>query len=433
MANDDDPMHEAWLAGRHGAVDAAKQPIVRQMTEGISEVIERLGSGPMTSCRVNLIALDAVALAFGDRWSAKSVQVHEHVQRILDRNLKECGYFLRVSETDFLVVQSELSEFAAQAICCRSFDEIWTHFLGQLPQTAYAVHRVTDLAAGQITAVEVNPNEALAGDAQERAEARRIAADQCQGTGSSGPQRHVPFVASNGRVIDVTCRLEPVFNLKTYGRIALRLDRSIVDLASRQPLSHQEIAGLSRSDTCRIDIATMSRGLSRLQEQVDARPELSLIVPASYIALSHAPSRQAFITAIKDLQPWTQKGLILEIRDLAGAPHAGLAQVIAILKPFCLLVVGHFNESPDRSLKGVGLQALSVSCPSSIEGDASFIGWLKPWLRAAQPMARSVMVYRCVSTRRMAVASLLGATHASSLPVTGTTFGGSKESPEGQC
>jgi hypothetical protein len=395
---------------------AEPKQTVRRLTHEASEVLERLSAGAMTNCRVNLVALDAIAEAFGVRWPAKQDQVYDHVDRVLARSLAGGGYTVRVSPTDFLVVQADVGEFAAQALCCRCFDELWTHFLGKIPHDGRSVLRVTELAGDHIVAVEVAPAQALAGEQRER-EAEALAAQRAAEETRSllSAQRWTPFVASDGRRVDVSCRLEPVFNLKTYARIALRLRRRVINLADGQALSRQSIAGFSRSDMFRIDMACAARGRTRLLDLADAPEEPALIVPASYIALAHAPSRQSFLGALRELKGISAKGVIMEVHDLAGAPQAGLAEVLSILRPECLLVAGYLVDPPPRSLKDTGLQALSVACPRSIAGEAQFIGWLREWMRPARKITRSVMLYNCGSPRRMALASLMGATHASGM------------------
>jgi hypothetical protein len=64
-------------------------------------------------------------------------------------------------------------------------------------------------------------------------------------------------------------------------------------------------------------------------------------------------------------------------------------------------------------MKAAGIQVLSFTVPPAMESDAEFIGWLSPALRGARRVGRSVMVYGCHSQRRMALAGVLGATHAS--------------------
>jgi hypothetical protein len=255
----------------------------------------------------------------------------------------------------------------------------------------------------------------MAGEAWEHAQAEAQAKAKARDAASPlSPTKWTPFVASDGRHVDVICRLEAVFNLKTMSRIAFRFRRTVVETSAFEPHNASEIAALSRSDLFRIDMATMARALVLLQEDESAEPELSLIIPASYIALSHPASRQAFTRAMAEFQGRVQKGVIFELHDLAGAPHSSLLEILAAVRPQCILAVGHMTpESPPRSLKDAGLHALSVSCPNAMTGDAQFIGWLKPWLRAAQALTRSVMVYNCATSRQIAMASLLGASHGS--------------------
>jgi hypothetical protein len=314
-------------------------------------------------------------------------------------------------------VQPEAGEFAAQALCYRAFKEIWAHFLGAEPHPDRVIHRVTDLSRHEITAMEVDPAQAVAGEAREVAAAAAAASAKPRPPSPLSPHKWAPFVASNGRRIDVTCRLEPVFSLKTNARIATRLSRQVIDLGSGRALRSDEIAVLNRGDLFRIDMATLSRGLVHLGDLPLGDPELSLVVPTSYIALSHPPSRRTFLGALGELRALVETGVIFEVFDLAGVPHAMLAEVLAAVRPQCLLVVGHLSaEPPPRSLKDTGLQAVAVSCPKAIGGDAEFIGWLRPWIASARAISRSVMVYKCATPRRMAIARALQATHCSGPP-----------------
>ena len=67
------------------------QPVVRRLAEGATDALERLSPSAVDSGQLNLIALDAVAQAFGARWSSKKDQVYEHVERVLARAMAEDG------------------------------------------------------------------------------------------------------------------------------------------------------------------------------------------------------------------------------------------------------------------------------------------------------------------------------------------------------
>jgi hypothetical protein len=250
----------------------------------------------------------------------------------------------------------------------------------------------------------------LEGEARETETATIRASDEESLLSTS---RWSPFVATDGRKVRVSCSLEPVYSLKTQSRIGFRLRRRVIDMKRETALAAVDVAKLSRSDLLRIDMATMSRGLARLEGESSEELELSLIVPLSYISLSHPPSRQTIATALGLVRKATRAGVICEIYDAEDAPQAGLLEVVSILRPWSAVVAAYLRSAPGQNMKDVGLQALSVSCPASANGDAAFVEWLKPWLRVGKRLTRSIMVYRCGSHRRMAIAGGLGATHGS--------------------
>ena len=384
---------------------------IRHFSDDGSRILERLeGSTLLDNGQVNLIVLDSIAESFGSRWEAKRAAVYEHVGRVLARSASESGYFARVSETDFLVVHPDLGEFSAQAACHRAFQEIWRHFLGQTQQPNLTVHRVTDLSQQQITAVPTSLTVALAG------EAREMSLAACRGVEDRSiisPSRWSPFLASDGRKVGVSCSLEPIYNLKTQSRIGFRIRRKVTDLDREVRLSSAQVAALSRLDLLRIDMATVAHGLARLETETSDSPELSLIVPVSYISVSHQQSRQVIAEALGVVRKAVLTGIICEIRDAEHVPQGALLEAVSLLRPWSLLVAAHVRDAPIESMKHAGLQAISMSCPEHISADAEFIAWLKPMLRASKPIARSVMVYRSGSARRLAIASGLGATHGS--------------------
>lgn len=69
-------------------------------------------------------------------------------------------------------------------------------------------------------------------------------------------------------------------------------------------------ATIIRANLLRIDMATMARGLTRLESETSEKPELSLIVPLSYISLRHHPSRQAIPGALDKARQAALTGII---------------------------------------------------------------------------------------------------------------------------
>lgn len=384
----------------------------RLYTAEAAGLLERFDAAAlMAEGKVNLIGLDAIAERLGERWAVKQEQVYDHVERTLGRHLGDRGMFVRVSPTDYLVAQPDASKFGAQASCFRYLRELLTYFLGDHRGARLDVLQVTKFSESGVEAQAVDMTEAEQGEAQERAtrgaEARRF-------------QEWSPFVAANGRALRVSCKLEPVLELKAFRRIGFRLARTVLDQRTEEALPPSEIQRLSRADLERIDLATISRGIDRMASEAEGAKEPTLIAPVSYISLSNQRSRTALVNYFKEAQALVQRGLICEVTDIEGVPESALLAAITMMKPFCLFIIGRrappFGDN--ASLAAAGMQGASIECPPELEGDAEFVAWARHAIESGKRVAKSVMLFGVPSTRHMAIAAHLGATHASLRPTT---------------
>jgi hypothetical protein len=393
--------------------------VVRRLTETAKHAIEPFqGSEALTAGKVNLIGLDAIVEALGGRWQGRREQIYDHVERVLSRSLGPNGYFVRVSETDYMIAQPDLGPFACQASCLRALSEVLKHFLGVVSVDAMSVCKVTGLDHGEIVAVPVDPRTANDGERREiaAAQAAAEAASKAEADRSLlSPERWSPFVAANGRKVRVSCKLEPVFELKGNNRIGYRLARRVICVDTDEALSQTDVWNLSRADLLKIDMATIARGLTRLDSEADSGKTLSLIIPVSYITLSNFRGRQMLASAFSKARERVLAGVICEVCDIEDVPQAPLLAAVSMIRPWSVFTMGHLYDDTPRAtpmMRDAGLQAISMSCPPLVDGDAEFLGWAKDAMRAANRVSKTVMIYGC-SPRRMAMASLMGATHVS--------------------
>lgn len=392
---------------------------IRRLSETARHALEPFQGGEaLGQGKVNLIGLDALVEALGARWQSRREQVYDHVERVLARNLGPNGVFVRVSETDFLVSQPDVGLFAAQANCLRTLSDVLKHFLGAVSAKGMSVHRVQTLSNIEIVAVTVSPKEAVEGERREaraaaKASASAAAADADRNLLS--PERWSPFIAGNGRKVRVSCNLEPVFELKGNTRIGYRLNRRVIDVESDEAMSPDAVRNLSRADLLKIDMATIARGLMRLDAASEADQALSLIIPVSYITLSNHNGRNLLASAFNQARQKVLAGVICEVCDIEDVPQGPLLAAVSLIRPSSVFVIGHlFDEAPRAApyMRDAGIQAVSMTCPAHIDGDAEFLGWAKDAIRAANRVSRSAMVYGC-SPKRIALAGLMGASHAS--------------------
>ncbi|HXQ17517.1 MAG TPA: hypothetical protein VN814_23105, partial [Caulobacteraceae bacterium] len=220
---------------------------------------------------------------------------------------------------------------------------------------------------------------------------------------------------SNGCRVRVSCVLEPIFELRTYGRIGNRIARSVIRMGEEEVLTPAELQNLSRADIQRIDLATIARGLDRLRAEANGERQLSLIIPVSYISLSHRAGRAALADLLREAKALVQAGVIVEVCDIEGVPQAALLEATSLIRPYCIFLIGRLNDAPYNALgnlQNAGLSGVSFDAPQ-IVGDAEFMGWTKAAVHAAKRVAKSVIIYRLGSTRQAGMAALLGASHAS--------------------
>jgi hypothetical protein len=367
----------------------------------------------MADGQINLISLDAIAARLGSRWATRSELVYEFTERMLERNIGDTGFHLRVSETDYLVVLPSEGKFAAQARCVRYLREVLTYFLGEA--------RLSDLTIREVIRIGANGlDAALIDTVGLKAAAEAEALHRDAGRPPDGTvDRWTPFVASNGRIVRVSCALEPVFGLKNYERIGNRIVRRVLNADTEAPLTAAELQDFSRGDLEKIDLATIARGMERLRIEAGDERQLSLIIPVSYITLSHGHGRASVAALFAEAKIFVRTGVICEVCDIESVPQPALLTATSLIKSHCMFVIGRLAAAPDRglgNLRDAGLQAVSFEAPQALVGDAEFLGWAKAAIAAAKLIAKSALIYRLNSPRHAGLAALLGASHASLRP-----------------
>jgi hypothetical protein len=399
--------------------DLAAAP--RIVSAGVEDALERFSDPELLAAgKVNVISLEAVEARFGARWGLRSDQVYDFTSRVLERGVGDQGFFLRVSKTDFFIVQPDLGRMAGQTACLRYLREVLNHFLGEDQAAASGVLQVTKIARGRVDAQQM--------DARAEAAARRdaVAADPPESASADrtsdivavpSVDRWTPFVSNDGRHVRVSATLEPVFEMKTFSRIGFRMVRRVIVMNrnDEEELSPPQVAMLSTADLLRVDLATIARGVDRLRSESEL--SLSLILPLSFTSLSSQKGRAEFVAQLKEAGALVKLGVICEICDIEGVPPGALLAATSLVRPFTVLVAGRLltpTPAVIHRLEGSGLQALSFDCPPGL-GDAEFVGWASVTIAAAKRIAKSVLVYRAGSPKRAGLLASLGASHVSLL------------------
>jgi hypothetical protein len=396
--------------------------IVRLVSADAQQALEQIqASSLLSEGRVCLMGLDPVRERMGPRWVGRRQMVYDYIQQTLRRQLGAHGFFLRISETDFLVAQPAVSRLAGQAYCLNCLREVLTYFLGEALITDIVVHEVRSIDGGSVGAQRL---DATAIEAEAEALSQVPAAASAAQTARpqltmTSQDRWTPFVANDGRTLRASCQLEPVFQLKTYGRIGYRMRRRVLRQPGDTPLTIAEQRKLTGGDIEKIDFATLARGLNRIEQEGDGERQPSLILPVSFTTLTSGRGRTILAEFFRAAQSSVQRGLICEVCDIEGVPPSALLAATSLMRPFCLFIVGRLAQIPSNglsSLKDAGLQGISIERPASVDSDEAFDAFAKTVVCAAKPVVRAVMLYGVDGPRQAALASLHGATHASFAP-----------------
>ena len=437
------PSAEAGRADSPAGPATGREAIPRVVSAGLEASLERFSDRTLLAAgKVNLISLEAVQTRLGPRWSLRQDQVYDFASRVIERGLGARGLSVRVSGSDFLVVQPELSRLAAQAACLRYLREILHHFLGDAHLAGDGVLQVTRIAGPNLDARPMDvrasemadreeavlngatPEPGPSGAATPPAARPAEAPGPASARGADGPaprgegqvvDRWSPFIANDGRQLRVSASLEPVFELKGFTRIGFRMNRRVVVTRSQEELSRVAVSNLSAADLLRVDLATIARGIDRLQHDGAGEAQLSLIIPLSYASLASQRGRAELVQPLREAGRLVSCGVICEICDIEGVPSSALLSAVSLIQPFTLLVVGRLlapTPAVLAPLRGTGLRGLSFDCPPELS-EAEFAPWAGPAIHAAKRVARSVMVYQAPSERRAGELALLGATHVS--------------------
>lgn len=388
----------------------ARASVERFSTHELGPTLERFqSSGMLEEGRINLIGLDAIAERLGDRWPGRREQIYHHVERTLTRHLEGDGFFQQVSPTDYLVVQPALGKFSAQVSCLLYLRELLTHFLGGAAPEAADVLEVTSLSGGRIFAAEIDPAYA---SVAARTEPRPVPPDD----DDSLPTPWNPFISADGRTLRVSCRLEPVFELKTFTQIGYRIARRVLRMPEEVELTPQELRNLPTVDIEKVDLATIARGISRLKSEKGNAKQPTLFLPVSYTTLASQRGRGPLIARFKEATRGVEKGLVCEITDIEGVPGSALAAVTVMIKPFCLIVVGKLREPPGRTpedLRGVRLQGVAFEAGQHPLDRGEFTAWAEHAVANARRVTRSVIIHGLSGPEYLGLAGLAGATHGS--------------------
>lgn len=396
---------DAEMKEGNSTSDVGTSPVESNVASGLVQNLAQFGNPYLlANGLVCVISLEAISQRLGDRWPQRRDIVHAYLTRLIERDIDPNGLTEWLSETSVIIVQPDRPPIAGQAACLKILKQTLQHFLGDSNTEDTIVHTVTRITGGEVFGLQLDVEQVIA------------AAVSLAVATTPPPDQWSPFIASNGRRVRVSCRLEPLMLLKTSARIGYRISRRIVETPSDIALTDLEVSNLSRADAFNIDAASIARGLQRLSSDVSGEVAPTLIVPVSYSTLAHSPSLTKFLGLLASASNQVKLGLVCEIVDFESAPLAQIETTLSQLRHHCAHVIGRHHPKMNLGTLPSGITGLGVEVPA-IEGDAEFVGWMRTVQASTKSHRAALLLFQLQNPRQLALATAMGATHATLQPL----------------
>jgi hypothetical protein len=408
--------------------DASGRLFLRLERDDAVEIIERLRETHADAMgRAYMIHLDTLAHRLGAKWEAKRDLVFEHLKVNFERKFPEPNWCIRLDDECFLAVILTLGEYKGALSAADLWFSASQFFVGDVSHSAPPLYEAIAEDVDRMRLIPIDLNKYF-----DRAEARPLRpADAPLPPGTPEPARRTvaavgtmtqirrPAIAGasisvGGWNLRVASAVEPVFEMKKLAMIGHRLDPVVVETSTNVFLDARAIGNMDWADREQIDLANIEQGLNLLRMRTADQRRMVMVVPAAFSTFASARARARLLPLVGAASREMGLKVLFEIRHLNGVPLGRISEIVALLRPHCMTVMGHVT--PDvraiAALKGCGLAGVCIDFDGVRREDGVLEAWLAPMAQAARAATGACMVQGFDNLHQMAVARLAGVSHA---------------------
>ncbi len=397
-----------------------------------AEIVERMRETHTDAAgQAFLLQLDALIVRLGAKWEVKRDLVFEHLSTAFERAYPEPCWCVQVNEDAWLGLFPGYDPVRGARAMVDIWNELCGFFVGDMsdcdvPLSEVHVRDVDRLALKKVSfAPRANsrPVESAAGHSKaEGAPGGEAAAANCAAKSTSGeagaPQRPIMVMASlnhAGRNLKIASAIEPLFEMRKMVTIGHRLEPTVMDGLDNGIIDRKNLGNLDWGLRELIDIVNIDQGLKLLRTRTPEQRKMMMVVPAAFSTFASARARQKITTDVSKAA--TEMGLkvLFEVRGLDGVPPHRVLEIVSLIKPFAMTVVGSV-ASDRRAIGGLakcGLSGVCIEYDGGKRDEEALKDYLSGMASAAKAAAGACLVQGFDNYRQMAVARLAGVTHAS--------------------
>lgn len=407
--------------------ESGREPLQLQREDAVI-IVERLRETHVDiTGHAFLLKLDTLIVRLGAKWEQKADFVFEHLKTAFEKNFEEPNWCIKINDDAWMAMLPVVgSRKGAQAVA-----EIWRElcgfFVGDMSALEVPIYEVLveNVDMFSLKKIDLNtwygPPDAEQGPIKARAGG--FQGDAAQGENAAGGQAQAinrPVIVAAtvtyaGRNLKIASAVEPLFEMKKMVMIGHRLEAMVMENLDNTLLDRKALANLDWNLREQVDLVNIDQGLKLMRLKTPEQRKMMMVVPAAFSTFASARARQKITVEVAKTAAELGLKVLFEVRGLDGVPPHRVLEIVSMIKPFCMTVVG--SVSPDRkiisTLNKCGLSGVCIEYDGAKRDEDALKDYLLALSTAAKASAGACMVQGFDNYRQMAVARLAGVTHAS--------------------
>jgi hypothetical protein len=305
---------------------------------------------------VNVIGLEEFKREAGPRWEHMRETIYARIEVILRQTLGPADFFIRLSDTAYIVTMPASAADDSQLCCLRVAHELHTSLLGPCAIGQLNLSRAMsvgdDLVLDQIVIPELAQLARRAGlNDLTISNAAKDAHTLSRPAAQTKPPRPV---YSHGFVPIWDSRNEAVTSYRLVSK------RSAAQLA-------MEAEGSARfKEDLALTVASFYFGAGVLARHLESNERFLLQIPVLHEVLSSPIGRMEIASTCRDLSGEFRPFLVFELTAIPpGVPQSRMAELVSVLRPFCRGVAAQIplRDHGVVAYQGIGLQSIGIVLP----------------------------------------------------------------------
>ncbi|MGN6424522.1 MAG: hypothetical protein ACTHLA_14545 [Asticcacaulis sp.] len=422
--SDIDP--ERQTANGRNASATAREKLAIEHDRAV-EIVERLRETHVDiTGHAFLLRLDTLIVRLGAKWDVKRELVFEHLKTAFERDYQEPNWCIPINDDAWMGLLPEIGSRKGAMVMTQIWRDICGFFVGDMSalETPLFEVLVEDVDTFSLEKIDLKTffDAAHEDEAPVKARSRgfqsedgRSPGEAPQATAIQRPMIVAASVTYGGRSLKVASSAEPLFEMKKMVMIGHRLESLVMDEMDNALLDRKALANLDWGLREMADIINIDQGLKLLRLKSPEQRKMVMLVPAAFSTFASARARQKITSEVARAAAEMGLKVLFEVRGLDGVPPHRILEIVSLIKPFCMTVVG--SVSPDRkaiaALTKCGLSGVCLEYDGVKREEDALRDFLSTLSQAAKSAAGACMMQGFDNYRQMAVARLAGVTHAS--------------------